>query len=108
MLRELYNEEPRVKVDFYDGLLVEYTRKNGIKAVIRGLRPTGDFEREYRMASMNHQLNPEVDTIFLMTDGSLNYISSSLVKEIFTYGGDISQFVPHKIAERMTDKSKRS
>jgi pantetheine-phosphate adenylyltransferase len=104
MLRELYQNEPRVRIDCWNGLLVEYTRKNKIQGIVRGLRPTGDFESEYRMASMNHKLDSFVETIFLMTSGDYNYISSSLIKEIFDHDGDVSQFVPPVINKKLISK----
>lgn len=99
MLKSHFSNEPRVRVDFWGGLLVDYARKNKIDNIIRGLRPTGDFEIEFQMASMNNKLYPEIETVFLMTEGQNYFISSTLVREIFHHGGDISDFVPDAIRE---------
>ncbi len=97
MLEEHFKDESRVKVDSWDGLLVDYAKKKRIDTIIRGLRPTGDFEVEFQMASMNNKLYPEIETVFLMTEGQNYYISSSLVKEVYKHDGDVSEFVPNVI-----------
>jgi pantetheine-phosphate adenylyltransferase len=101
LLKKIFRNEPRVKIDFWGGLLVDYAKKNQIKSVVRGLRPTGDFEIEFQMASMNRKLVSEIETIFLMTGENLYYISSSLVKEVYGHGGDIKEFVPLEIYEEL-------
>jgi pantetheine-phosphate adenylyltransferase len=101
VLRKLFAHEPKVVVDSWSGLIVEYARQNKISSIIRGLRPTGDFEIEFQMASMNRKINPECDTLFLMTSEKLYYISSSLVKEVYTHNGDITPFVPPMVHEEM-------
>ncbi|RLA62284.1 MAG: pantetheine-phosphate adenylyltransferase [Epsilonproteobacteria bacterium] len=98
-LREMYAQDSRVKVDHFAGLIVDYAKKNKIGSIVRGLRPVGDFESEYQMATMNHNLYPEVETVFFLTGSEVNYISSSLVKEIHGHGGDITNFVPEKMME---------
>ena len=105
LIEKIFESEDRVKVDVWDELIVDYAKKNNIKSIVRGLRPTGDFEMEFQMASMNRKLNSDTDTVFLMTGENLYYISSSLVKEVFRHGGDISTFVPAEINEFL--KSKR-
>jgi len=99
MLRKLYESEPRVKIDSWNGLIVDYAKKHDINFIVRGLRPTGDFEVEFQMASMNSKLYPGVETVFLMTGGEHYFVSSSLVKDVWHHGGDISQFVPASILE---------
>lgn len=101
LLKKLFAHEPKVKVDSWGGLIVEYARQNNIGSIVRGLRPTGDFEIEFQMASMNRKINPDCDTVFLMTSENLYYISSSLVKEVYTHGGDITPFVPPLIHEEL-------
>ncbi len=101
VLRKLFAHEPKVKVDSWTGLIVEYARLNKITSVVRGLRPTGDFEIEFQMASMNRKINPDCDTVFLMTSEKLYYISSSLVKEVFTHQGDVTPFVPPLVHEEL-------
>ena len=80
VLAKLFAHEPKVKVDSWNGLVVDYAKKNNIGSIVRGLRPTGDFEIEFQMASMNRKINHDCDTVFLMTSEKLYYISSSLVK----------------------------
>lgn len=101
VLNKLFAHEPKVKVDSWSGLIVEYARQNKIGSIVRGLRPTGDFEIEFQMASMNRKINPECDTVFLMTGEKLYYVSSSLVKEVFTHNGDITSFVPPIVLEEL-------
>lgn len=101
VLQKLFSHEPKVKVDSWSGLIVEYARRNKIGSIVRGLRPTGDFEIEFQMASMNRKINPECDTVFLMTSEKLYYVSSSLVKEVFTHSGDITAFVPPIVLEEL-------
>lgn len=83
-----------VEVDFYDGLLADYAKQKGAYAIIKGLRAMSDFEYEFQMALTNKKLNPEVETLFLTTDSQYMYLSSSMVKQIASLGGDISAFVP--------------
>lgn len=101
VLKKLFAHEPKVIVDSWSGLIVEYARVNNISSIVRGLRPTGDFEIEFQMASMNRKINAECDTIFLMTSEKLYYISSSLVKEVYAHNGDITPFVPPMVLEEM-------
>lgn len=106
LIKEIFIDEPRVKIDSWDGLLVDYAKSKNISAIVRGLRPTGDFEFEFQMASMNRKLTPEIETVFLMTGENLYYISSSLVKEVFTHGGDVERFVPQPIFNELMKKRK--
>lgn len=101
LLEKIFSHEPRVKIDSWDGLLVDYAKNNNIHSVVRGLRPTGDFEIEFQMASMNRKLVKDIETVFLMTGENLYYISSSLVKEVFSHGGDVEEFVPAEIFEEL-------
>ncbi len=88
-----------VSVDSDDGLLAEYLKRNGACAIVKGLRAVSDFEYEFQMSLANKKLNPEAETIFLTAAGENMYLSSSLVKQIASFGGDISEFVPECIAE---------
>lgn len=101
MLSELFKDEPKVRVDFWSGLIVEYAKQNDISSIVRGLRPTGDFDIEFQQASMNSKLYPEIDTVFFMTQGEHYFISSSMVREILTHGGDIAPYVPDVICEHL-------
>jgi pantetheine-phosphate adenylyltransferase len=101
LLHQLFQNEPKIKVDAWNGLIVEYARQHHVGHIVRGLRPTGDFEVEFQMASMNRRINCDLDTVFLMTSEKLYYVSSSLVKEVWSHGGDISPFVPPLILEEL-------
>jgi pantetheine-phosphate adenylyltransferase len=104
LLNKIFIENERVKVDSWDGLIVDYVESNNVSAIVRGLRPTGDFEIEFQMASMNRKLNPNAETVFFTTGENLYYISSSLVKEVFNHGGDIKGFVPAVIFKELEKK----
>jgi len=101
LLREALADLPQVEVDSFTGLLVEYARRRKAQVVIRGLRALSDFENEFQMAHMNHRLAPEIDTVFFMTALEYGYLSSSLVKEIARFGGDVSAMVPPGVAARL-------
>ena len=99
MLDALFQDNPNVKVDAWDGLIVDFAKEKKIDAMVRGLRPIGDFDLEFQMASMNKKLNDKLETIFLMTGDNLYYVSSSIVKEVYNHGGDVSNFVPQKVLD---------
>jgi len=90
-----------VEIDSFDGLLVDYARKNGASVIIRGLREVSDFEYEYQMAVMNRRLAPEIETVFLSTGSEYYYVSSSLIKEVAALGGDISGLVPECVVSAL-------
>lgn len=110
MIKELFKKDKRISVTTWNGLIVDFARENNIGSIVRGLRPTGDFEIEFQMASMNRKLYMETDTVFLMTGEKHYYVSSTLVKEIYSYGGDVSRFVPALVYAYLmkyrTDKKK--
>ena len=93
-----------VKVDRWSGLIMEYARENHYSAVIRGLRAASDFEYEFMMASMNKQINADVETLFRMTAQNLYFVSSSMVKELARYGGVITQYVPPEVVAAVATK----
>jgi pantetheine-phosphate adenylyltransferase len=96
-----------IDVVSFDSLLMDFAERQGAKVIVRGLRAVADFEYEYQMAGMNQQINPRVETVFLMADVALQPIASRLVKEIALYGGDIGKFVPprvsHEVAQRVAE-----
>jgi pantetheine-phosphate adenylyltransferase len=104
IIREVTANRKGVRVDSWPGLIMDYARANQISAVIRGLRAASDFEYEFMMASMNKQLNPEVETLFMMTAQNLYFVSSSMIKELFHYGGDVSPYVPDVVNMRLKEK----
>jgi pantetheine-phosphate adenylyltransferase len=96
--------DPRIEVDAFSGLVVDYARKRQAGAVIRGLRAIADFEYEFQFAHMNRHLAPDVETIFLMTSEESFYVSSSLVKEVAAMGGDVTRIVPPPVVEAFKRK----
>jgi len=107
MIEEVTKDIPNVKVTTFDGLLVDYVKEIDASMIIRGLRAVTDFEYELQLTQTNHILNPEVETVFLTTNLQYSYLSSTIVKEIASYGGDISQFVPPEFIERILAKYKK-
>ncbi len=90
--------------DAFDGLLVDYARAQHASAIVRGLRAVSDFEYEMQLAMMNRHLAPDVETVFMMPAAQYSYVSSRLVKEVFTFGGDISGLVPPAVETRLRDR----
>jgi pantetheine-phosphate adenylyltransferase len=97
--REVADVDGDIDVVAFDSLLMDFAERQGAKVIVRGLRAVADFEYEYQMAGMNQQINPRVETVFLMADVALQPIASRLVKEIALYGGDIAKFVPEAQGE---------
>jgi pantetheine-phosphate adenylyltransferase len=108
MVRQSVGPDPRVEIDAFDGLLVDYARRRKAKVVIRGLRAIADFEYEFQFAHMNRHLAPDVETLFLMTSDESFYVSSSLVKEVAAMGGDIARIAPPAVVEALKNKFKNS
>ncbi len=97
---------PTVEVDAFDGLLVDYVERRGAQAVIRGLRAVSDFEFEFQLALMNRKLNERIETIFMMPKDTYTFLSSRIVKEIASLGGDVSAFVPAHVRAALLSKYK--
>ncbi len=106
MLKEVTKDIPNVRIYPFDGLLIDFAAKMEAGVVIRGLRAITDFEYELQMSQTNHKLNPDVETIFLTTSIEYSYLSSTTVKEIASYGGDITQFVPEAVVGKLEQKMK--
>jgi pantetheine-phosphate adenylyltransferase len=104
LIREVVKNRPGVKVDQWPGLIMDYAHNHGITGVIRGLRAASDFEYEFMMASMNKKINPKVETLFMMTGQNFYFVSSSMVKELFRYGGDIAPYVPEPVISYLKKK----
>lgn len=94
----------RVEVEQFRGLLVDFAKQKNAKTLIRGVRQISDFEYEFRMALTNRRLAPDVDTVFLMPNEQLTFISASLVKEVASWGGDLSSFAPDHVADALKEK----
>lgn len=97
LIKEVTKDIPNVRVDSFQGLLVDYAKNIGANAIIRGLRAVSDFEYEMQLTSMNRFLNNEIETFYIMTNNQYSFLSSSIVKEVAQYGGRISELVPPKV-----------
>jgi pantetheine-phosphate adenylyltransferase len=104
MIREVYRDRENIEVDTFDGLLVDYARRKGARALIRGLRAVSDFEYEFQMALMNRRLSHDLETVFLMPAEQYTYTSSRLIKEVFRLGGAVSGLVPPVVEQRLRQK----
>jgi pantetheine-phosphate adenylyltransferase len=104
IIRETYRGNPRVSVDTFSGLLVDYAEKVGATVIVRGLRAISDFEYEFQMALMNRRLDPRIETVFMMPAESYSYVSSRLVKEVFQLGGRVTDLVPPVVERRLSEK----
>lgn len=103
MVKEAVNWDPKITVDSFDGLLIEFVKMHGAHVIIRGLRAVSDFEHEFQMAQMNRKLCPDIETIFVMASPEYAYLSSSIVKEIARYGGNIKGLVPPNIEKSLKE-----
>jgi pantetheine-phosphate adenylyltransferase len=103
-LIQLSLNHANVKVDTFDGLLVDYAKAHRIQTVIRGLRAVSDFDYEFQLALTNRQLGHTIDTLFFMTDQNYSYLSSSLVRQVCRFGGDVSAFVPPAVEKEIRRK----
>ena len=108
LLRRATADLPNVEVDAYGGMLAEYAREKNAGVIVKGLRAMSDFEYEFQMALTNRKLNPSVETVFLTTNAEYMYLSSSLVKQVASLGGDIREFVPACIIQDIQEKYGRN
>jgi pantetheine-phosphate adenylyltransferase len=102
MLRAAVGDDPRVSFQSFDGLLAEFAKRVGATIIVRGLRAVSDFEYEFQMALMNRQLHPSLETVFLVPAVDLTYLSSSLVREVARFGGDVTPLVHPTVAAALT------
>lgn len=107
LLTKLLKNYPQIKVESFQGLLVDYLKKKKAQVIIRGLRAVSDFDYEFQMASVNRQLYPQAETVFLMPDESYTYLSSSLVKEIVRLGGKTEGLIPKEVERVLRRKFKK-
>ena len=107
-LKDLISDNENVFIKNVRGLLTDFAKSNEATCIIRGLRAVSDFEYEFQMTGMNYQLNPQIETIFLMTSDQKSFISSNLVKEVHKLGGDVSSFVTNNTIKVLDDKNTRS
>lgn len=103
-IRDAFPDQARVEVDDFQGLLVDYGKKRGVKVMLRGLRAVSDFEYEFQLANMNRKLDPEFETVFMMTGEDYFYVSSNLVREVASFGGNVDGLVPANVAAGLRAK----
>ena len=96
--------DPRVEVDDFDGLLVDYARRKNVSVILRGLRAISDFEYEFQMANMNRKLAPKIETVFMMTGEDYFYVSAKLVREVASLGGSVKGLVPANVLAKLQIK----
>jgi pantetheine-phosphate adenylyltransferase len=108
LLREACASWSNVEIDSFEGLLVEYARRRGASAIVKGLRAVSDFEYEFAMALMNRRLAPGIDTLYLMTSAEFSFLSSSLVKEVARLGGELDGLVPEPVRRALAQRSGRA
>ncbi len=104
MIEEVFRDRPNIEIDSFDGLLVDYVIEKGSNVIVRGLRALSDFEYEFQLALMNRKLNRDVQSIFLMTDYKWFYISSTIIKEAASLGGNISGLAPPHVCQKLKEK----
>jgi pantetheine-phosphate adenylyltransferase len=104
LVREALPDEPRIEVDSFEGLLVHYARERDVMVVLRGLRAVSDFDYEFQMANMNRKLDKELETVFVMTGEDYFYVSSQLVREVASLGGDVSDLVPPNVLAKLKER----
>jgi len=104
LIQQAIGDDPRIEVDIFSGLLMEYAKRRNAFCVIRGLRALADFEYEFQLAHMNRRIAPDIESIFIMTDEENFYVSSSMVKEVAYWGGDVSALLPANVAWALEKK----
>ena len=104
LLQDCIGHMPSISLDSFDGLLVDYVAKKGGKVLLRGLRAVSDFEYEFQLATMNRQLAPSIETMFMMTGSDNFYLSSKLVREVASFGGDVKDMVPDNVNQALIEK----
>ena len=107
MLKNLLKDKKNVEIDSFEGLLVDYCRKKGIHTILRGIRTVSDYEYELQMSLANRILNPDIETIFMMTEGRFSHISSSIIKEIIAFGGAGSGMIHPVVEKKLKEKFRK-
>ena len=102
--QEVFSDFPNVEIDTFEGLLVDYVERRHAQVIVRGLRAVSDFEFEFQMALMNRRLNGKIETVFMMPAEQYSYISSRLIKEVFSLGGRVHGLVPDTVEDRLRQK----
>lgn len=104
LLRTIFADEPRIRVDAFEGLLVNYARAQDVTTMLRGIRTNSDYEYESQMALANKAMHPELETIFMMTEGQFAYVSSSIIKDVIRFGGQVSEMIHPAVELKLREK----
>ena len=104
IMKDTFAKNDRIEIDYFEGLLVDYLRKRNINTVVRGLRAISDFEIEFQMALLNRQINPQIETIFLVPSVNYSFVSSRLIKQVYQLGGEIKTMVPAIVDQKLKEK----
>ncbi len=107
MIQKSVTEMPSVSVEHFDGLLLDFVRRKGASVIIRGLRAVSDFEYEFQRALLNRDIDPSIETVFIMTKDNYAFLNSSIVKEIAQFAGPVSSYVPEIVAQKLNEKFKK-
>lgn len=104
LIKQVFENEPRVEVEAFEGLLVDFAKSKGITTLIRGIRTAEDYQYEFQMSLINKSLSPEMETLFMMTEGHLSHISSSMIKEVISLGGSVKDMVHPLVEAKLKEK----
>ncbi|MBI4238097.1 MAG: pantetheine-phosphate adenylyltransferase [Deltaproteobacteria bacterium] len=104
MLREIFQAEPRIEVDAFEGLLVDYARRRHITTILRGIRTMSDYEYEFQMALVNKAMSPQMETVFMMTEGRYSHLSSTIIKDVIRFGGNATKMMHGIVEQRLRNK----
>lgn len=107
LLEEIFKDHPNIEVDRFEGLMVDYAKRRRVTTILRGIRNMSDYEYEFQMSLANKAMYPELETIFMMTEGRYTHLSSSIIKDVIMYGGKASEMI-HPIVEKRLKKKLRS
>lgn len=104
MLREIFAQEPRLEVDAFEGLLVDYAKRRAVATILRGIRTMSDYEYEFQMALANKAMSPQLETVFIMTEGHYAHLSSSIIKDVIRFGGNTGAMIHPVVETRLRKK----
>ena len=108
IITDVFKSRDNVRVETFNGLLVDYAQRKQASVIVRGLRAVSDFEYEFQMALMNRRLAPEIETVFLQPAGRYSFVSSRMVKEVFSFGGDVAGLLPPNVLKRLRARISKS
>ena len=104
LLREIFKDQPKIEIDHFEGLLVSYAKQRGVRTILRGIRNIADYDLEFQMALANKAMYPELETLFMMTEGRYTYLSSTIIKDVIRYGGNASEMIHPMVEKKLQEK----